>query len=326
MDGLILFKNNIFIIATLGIVACAVVLFRYQMLRWLDIAHHRQANIILNDFILSNNNIFPEGFIFLEYDMLFEDSIYKIFTLFDDYYSAFGRLHLDMVILEYLTQLVLIGLILCGKILVITKSLLLLNNKDSSVKSVYGMVKSNSVRMKKVGVTICLIEISPIFLSKILSDLFWKAELYYGFTSIFGSRIFEELLYTVLMSRKFLACALVLTVSIIVSYMICHIITEYDSVFKKSLFMIKLTFRKLIVLFLLFYGIYGLTDYMFTKLSFLIFQKTGQVILPVQAMWGFFDIFTVALLFLQVTILVTVFIRFHPQNNINRFGNLDIAK
>jgi len=208
-----------------------------------------------------------------------------------------------MIMMSYLTQLVLAGVLLGAKFLVITKLLLMLNNRDDSFKHVYEMVQTNTVQNKKAVLKLCLIEIAPFYLSRFVRAFL---TVYVFFNPVSGIR--ERLVNIVIENTLFAGYAIALVTTMFSSYIICHVIYKKDDIIKNSLFMVKQTLGKMIALFVAFYGIYALSYYILRRFSFLVFSIIGLwTTLPIRVIWGSFDMLTVASLLLLSTIVVMFF-------------------
>jgi len=225
--------------------------------------------------------------------------------MFDYYRSLLPHcLHRELVAASYLTQLALAGMLIFAKFLVITKSILILNNRNDSFKYVYEMTRTEAEQNKKTVLKLCLIEILPFYLSRLIRAVLI---VYVFFNPLPG--ILGFLVEIAIENTMFVAYAIALMTTTLSSYMICHAIYREDDVIKNSLFVIKQALGKLIAFFVAFYGVYGLSYYILRRLSFLIFSIIGLwTMLPIRVIWGIFDMFTVASLLLLSTIIVTFFI------------------
>ena len=293
VEGLMLFKKNIFLILAISIVICGFVIFRQATLYSIDMFFH--------SFVTRMNT----------------HSLFGTLILFDTYRSVCpGCTHFNMIIWDYYTQLALAILIFCSKVLIITKSFMILNHMDSSLKSVYETLKSSVIKKKRVLLIICLIEVVPFYLSRTVAGLHWRT--WDAILDFFGGHFLIELItFTLSVHPHFLAAVLALLWSVMVSYIICNIMSGNDRVIKTSLVMIKQNFRKLIMLFTAFCGVYGFVYFMFARIWFGLVQRMwdsnpfddGIAVSAFHArlFWGSFDMFTVALLLLLSTIVVTFF-------------------
>jgi len=273
IEGLALFKKNIRMIVLCSVALCFAVILRFQLLWFIDMFYHPWG-------LENRTHIIP-----------------NIFTMFDHYRSIISNcLHRGLIAASYLTQLVLAGMLLYAKFLVITKLLLMVNNRDDSFRHVYETVRANTAQNKKEVLKLCLIEISPFYLSRLIRA-FLIAHVFFGSFSILGHLVG---------STAFVAYAISLVTTMLSSYMICHTIYKNCNVIEKSPLVAKQTRGKMIALFVAFYGVYGLSDYILSRLSFLIFSITGLwEMLPIRVIWVLFDMFTVASLLLLSAIIFT---------------------
>ena len=289
IDGFVLFKKNIRMVVTLGIVVCVLVLLRHQILIMLDSFYHPWADHRGN------------------------------FSLFSDFRSELPLCsHLDMTIYNFIMKIVLGFAILCCKAIVISKSFMLMTQKEYSFKAMWEQIKFSIAKMKKTWIFACVIVIAPFYLGEILvPNILWRV--------LFGSfslgLLLESIIIWLWIASEFVTCAMALIASVIVSYLVCHMLNGHDKVIRKSLLMIKKTFWKLVAILIVVFGIFALANSALNVLSFFVPMIRG----PAEILaWRVFDVFTVALLLFHVTTNISLFAKHEiPNMNILRQSRKD---